>query len=64
MNGTTVSVTARGHHTIGSPLYYRVHRYAVEAACLALGLVLVIWSITPIYNMLMIALDSHDDVFS
>ena len=29
-----------------------------------LGFVLVIWSITPIYNMVMIALDSHADVFS
>ncbi len=29
-----------------------------------LGFVLVIWSITPIYNMFMIALDSHADVFS
>ena len=37
---------------------------AVEAACLALGFVLVVWSLTPIYNMWMIALDSHDDIFS
>jgi multiple sugar transport system permease protein len=29
-----------------------------------LGLVLVIWSVTPVYNMILIALDSHDDIFS
>ena len=28
------------------------------------GLVLLIWSLTPIYNMWMIALDSHDAIFS
>ncbi len=49
---------------IRSPLFYRLQRYAVEAACLAFGFVLVVWSVTPIYNMWMIALDSHDDVFS
>jgi multiple sugar transport system permease protein len=36
----------------------------VEAGCLLLGFVLIVWSVTPIYNMVMIALDSHDDVFS
>jgi len=35
----------------------------VEAISLALGLVLVIWSVVPIYNMVMIALDRHGDVF-
>ena len=35
-----------------------------KSACLALGFVLVVWSITPIYNMWMIALDSHDGIFS
>ena len=29
-----------------------------------LGLVLAIWSLLPIYNMWMIALDSHDDIFA
>ena len=28
------------------------------------GIVLVIWSLGPIYNMVMVALDAHDDVFS
>ena len=47
-----------------SALHYRLRRYLVEAACVTLGLVLFVWSLMPIYNILMIALDSHDDVFS
>ena len=47
-----------------SKLYYRLQRYASEGICLLLGFVIVIWSLTPIYNMWMIALDSHDAVFS
>ncbi len=31
---------------------------------MVLGFVLVIWSVTPIYNMVMISLDSHNDIFS
>ena len=47
-----------------SPLHYRLLRYWVEGMSLLLGFVLLVWSVTPIYNMFMIALDSHDDVFS
>ena len=48
---------------IRSPLFYRMHRHGVEAACMALGFVLVVWSLTPIYNMWKIALDSHEGIF-
>ena len=58
-----MSATTAGRR-IHSPLSYRLRRYAVEAACLALGFVILVWSVTPIYNMVMIALDSHDDIFS
>jgi multiple sugar transport system permease protein len=44
--------------------HYRLRRNAMEALAIAFGLVLAIWSLLPIYNMWMIALDSHDDVFS
>jgi multiple sugar transport system permease protein len=44
--------------------HYRLRRYGVEAATMVLGLLIAIWSITPIYNMWVIALDSHDDVFA
>ncbi len=48
---------------IHSKLFYRLQHYSVELACLALGGVLVIWSLLPIYNMWMIALNRHDDIF-
>jgi len=41
-----------------------VRAYLNEAAAIALGVVLVIWSVTPIYNMVMVALERHGDVFS
>jgi multiple sugar transport system permease protein len=43
---------------------YRLRRYMTEAVSLALGFVLIVWSIVPIYNMVLIALDSHNDIFS
>ncbi len=58
-----MSATIAGRRR-ASPLHYRLRRYWVEAVSVLLGFVLVVWSITPIYNMFMIALDSHDDVFS
>ena len=51
-------------HRIRSRLHYRLHRWMGEAAALALAAVLVVWSVMPIYNMVVIALDSHDEIFS
>ena len=52
--------TASGRRCI-----YRLQRYGGRSGCAwLLGFVLVVWSVTPIYNMWMIALDSHDDIFS
>src|SRR5260370_20582119 len=39
---------------------YRLRRALGEAASVALGLVLLIWSLLPIYNMLLIALDPEE----
>ena len=58
-----MSATTAGRR-IHSPLTYRLRRYAVELACMALGFVILVWSLMPIYNMVMISLDSHDDIFS
>jgi multiple sugar transport system permease protein len=44
--------------------HYRLRGYGLEALAIAFGLVLAFWSLLPIYNMVMIALDGHDDVFS
>jgi len=48
---------------IRSPLFYRLHRYGVEASCLALGFILAVWSLAPLYNMWKIALESHEGIF-
>lgn len=42
----------------------RRRRYLTEVAALALGAVLVLWTIMPIYNMVMVSLERHSDVFS
>jgi multiple sugar transport system permease protein len=43
---------------------YRLRWWLVEAASIALAIVLVIWSVTPIYDMVMVALERHGDVFT
>jgi multiple sugar transport system permease protein len=42
----------------------RRRRYIINAAAIGLGAVLVLWTITPIYNMVMVSLERHGDVFS
>ena len=39
---------------------YRLRRVLAEAASVTLGVVLLIWSLAPVYNMLLIALDPED----
>jgi len=41
--------------------HYRLRQAFVEAASVLLGAVLVIWSLLPVYNMLLIALDAEGD---
>jgi multiple sugar transport system permease protein len=43
---------------------YRLRWYLVETASIVLALALVIWSVTPIYDMVMVALEKHGDVFT
>ena len=47
----------------GKPNYV-LRKFATEAASLVFALLIVVWSLGPIYNMVMIALSSHNDVFS
>lgn len=47
-----------------APWRYRANRRLVETACMLLGLVLVIWSLAPIYNMVVIALSEHSEIFA
>lgn len=53
---------ARTRHL--SPWRYRAARRAGKAASMLLGIVLIVWSLTPIYNMVVIALSAHDDIFA
>ena len=49
--------------TSGGPVLrprYRLRRVLAAAASAALGVVLLIWSLTPVYNMLLIALDPDE----
>jgi len=59
-----MSATRIGSQRRHSKLHYQLQRYGVEAACLVLGFVIAVWSLTPIYNMWLIALDSHESIFS
>jgi multiple sugar transport system permease protein len=43
---------------------YRLRRYLGEAAALAFAVVLLIWTLTPIYNIVMVSLEPHGDVFT
>jgi multiple sugar transport system permease protein len=43
---------------------YRLRRALTEAGAVGLGILIVIWSVAPIYNMVIVALEAHDNVFS
>jgi multiple sugar transport system permease protein len=43
---------------------YRLRRNLTEAAALAFSVVVVIWTLTPIYNIVAVALEPHGDVFT
>jgi multiple sugar transport system permease protein len=43
---------------------YRLRRKLAEAAALAVGIVVVIWTLVPIYNIVIVALEPHGDVFT
>ena len=53
---------ARTRHL--SPWRYRAARRGGEVAAILLGIVLIVWSLAPIYNMVVIALSAHDDIFA
>jgi len=46
--------------TSGGPVRYRLRRLLAEGASVILVVVLLIWSLTPVYNMLLIALDRDE----
>jgi multiple sugar transport system permease protein len=42
----------------------RRRRYMTQVGAAVLGVVLVIWSVLPIYNLVMVSLEPHSDVFN
>ncbi len=65
-----MSATTLGRAGRSAPIVGRVgrtarrRRYVREAAALAFGVVVVLWTLLPLYNMVMVALESHGDVFT
>jgi multiple sugar transport system permease protein len=51
-------------HRIRSKGHYRLLHVLSQGAGILLGILLAIWSLTPIYNMWTIALNSHEAIFS
>jgi multiple sugar transport system permease protein len=58
-----VSAVARGRSAVRRP-NYRLRRGLAEAAALALGALILVWTLTPIYNIVNVALESRGDVFT
>jgi multiple sugar transport system permease protein len=56
-------VTAEGSARRRRP-NYRLRRNLAEAAALAVGIAVLIWTLVPIYNIVIVALESHGDVFT
>ena len=54
-----MSVTRTSSKPVFRPRY-RLRQVLAEAASVTLGVVLLIWSLTPVYNMLLIALDPDE----
>jgi multiple sugar transport system permease protein len=53
-----------GRRNAARPRRYRLRRNLNEAAAVALALALIVWTLAPIYNMVMVALETHGDVFT
>ena len=43
---------------------YRLRRNLTEAAAMGFGVLIMIWTLVPIYNMVVVALEAHGDVFT
>jgi multiple sugar transport system permease protein len=56
-------VTAEGSARRRRP-NYRLRRNLAEVAALAVGIAVLIWTLVPIYNIVIVALEPHGDVFT
>jgi multiple sugar transport system permease protein len=61
---SVMTVGRRAAATATARPNYKVRAMGKEALCLLAGFVLVVWTLAPIYNMVMVALEAHNDVFT
>ncbi|HUB49839.1 MAG TPA: carbohydrate ABC transporter permease [Acetobacteraceae bacterium] len=59
-----MSATVAGHAIGLAGRRARRRHILAEAAALGFGMLVIVWTVLPIYNMVMVALESHGDVFS
>jgi multiple sugar transport system permease protein len=65
MSATTLGAVTAPVHVVGRVgRAARRRRYLGEAVALAFGALVVVWTLIPLYNMVMVALESHGDVFT
>ena len=65
MSVTTLNaVTASGRAAGRAGHAARRRAWFAEVAALAFGALVVVWTILPLYNIVMVALESHNDVFT
>ncbi|HYZ22596.1 MAG TPA: hypothetical protein VE690_10605, partial [Rhodopila sp.] len=62
MSATASTAAARPAGEAGRAA--RRRRKRGEAAALAFAVLVVLWTVLPIYNMVMVSLESHSDVFT
>jgi len=46
------------------PRSWRLQRHLTHVAALVVGLLLLVWTLTPIYSMVLVSLEAHSNVFS
>src|SRR6202011_212496 len=62
--GDAVSAAPMDGSSVRRRPNYRLRRNLTEAAALAFAVVVVVWTLTPIYNIVAVALEPHGDVFT
>ena len=63
---TTTADIGRVASPVGQQMRRVAHRRRIAAniGTVVLSIVLIVWTLTPLYNMVMVSLEGHDDVFS
>jgi multiple sugar transport system permease protein len=59
-----VSAEVKDGRSVRREPHYRLRRNLTEAAAMGFGILVVIWTLVPIYNMVAVALESRGDVFT